>query len=94
MVLLSEKNTLSQEMLPTDIGQVPSISIPMIGPQDFNQGGSFKNIVKETTQHIEINLIKKALAKTHGNVTQAAKSLGISRKSLQNKMKEYNLRNK
>ncbi|MFC2075390.1 helix-turn-helix domain-containing protein [Bdellovibrionota bacterium] len=41
---------------------------------------------------MERQMISRALKGTGGNVTQAAKQLGISRKSLQNKMKELNLR--
>ena len=37
-------------------------------------------------------LIIQALDKTGGNVTRASQLLMISRKSLQNKMKEFNLR--
>lgn len=39
----------------------------------------------------EKNLIIKALAETGGNKSQAAKILGISRKTLHNKIKEYNI---
>jgi DNA-binding NtrC family response regulator len=53
---------------------------------------SMKDIVKQATAEIEKDLIVKALAETKGNVTQAAKKLKISRKSLQNKMKEFGLR--
>ena len=40
----------------------------------------------------ETRAILDALSKTSGNVTQAAKALGISRATLQNKMKAYGLR--
>ena len=39
-------------------------------------------------------MIQKALEQTGGNVTQAARHLRISRKSLQTKMKELGLRDK
>ena len=39
-------------------------------------------------------MIVKALEQTGGNVTQAARQLRISRKSLQTKMKELGLREK
>ena len=41
---------------------------------------------------VETRAILDALSKTGGNVTQAAKLLGISRATLQNKMKAYGLR--
>lgn len=92
MILLSEKQTLLLEDIPSEISQLTSIVTPTFSPEDMATQGSFKEIVKETTQKIEKNLIIKALEETHGNVTRAAKILGISRKSLQNKMKEYQLR--
>jgi len=51
-----------------------------------------KDIVRRATTEIERDLIAQALDKTHGNVTRAAHLLRISRKGLQNKMKEFGLR--
>ncbi len=92
MILLSEKDTLSQDNIPSEVSQLGNIHTPSLSPEDFSNLGSFKNIIKETTQKLEKGLIVKALEETHDNVTKAAKKLGISRKSLQNKMKEYHLR--
>ncbi|HEX7704159.1 MAG TPA: helix-turn-helix domain-containing protein, partial [Kofleriaceae bacterium] len=46
------------------------------------------------TARVERELIVKALDETGGNVTQAARLLKISRKSLQMKMKEFGLRDR
>ena len=54
--------------------------------------GGLKVQVREATARLEKELIVKALAQTGGNVTQAARLLKISRKSLQIKMKELGLR--
>ena len=54
--------------------------------------GPLKGLVKETTVRVEKEVIVRALEQTGGNVTRAAELLAISRKSLQNKMKEYDLR--
>ena len=56
------------------------------------QSGSLKDIVRAETSRVERELIVKALDETGGNVTQAARLLKISRKSLQMKMKELGLR--
>jgi DNA-binding NtrC family response regulator len=56
--------------------------------------GSLKDIVRAETSRVERELIVKALDETGGNVTQAARLLQISRKSLQMKMKEFGLRDK
>jgi len=55
---------------------------------------SLKDIVRAETSRVERELIAKALEETGGNVTQAAKLLKISRKSLQMKMKELGLRDR
>jgi DNA-binding NtrC family response regulator len=55
---------------------------------------SLKDIVRAETSRVERELIVKALDETGGNVTQAAKLLKISRKSLQMKMKEFGLRDR
>ncbi len=55
---------------------------------------SLKEIVRAETSRVERELIVKALDETHGNVTQAAKLLKISRKSLQMKMKDFGLRDR
>jgi hypothetical protein len=54
--------------------------------------GSLKEAVRAETERVERELIQRALDETGGNVTQAARRLKISRKSLQTKMKELGLR--
>jgi DNA-binding NtrC family response regulator len=56
--------------------------------------GSLKEMVRAETSRVERELIARALEETGGNVTQAAKLLKISRKSLQMKMKEFGLRDR
>ncbi len=89
MVILTTKDTL-------DITDIPDeIKIRQVRQQVVNvQSGTidFKEIVKKATSDIEKDLIAKALKETGGNVTKAAELLGISRKSLQLKMKELGLR--
>ena len=58
----------------------------------MSEGGSLKDIVRETAIKVERDLIARALAETNGNVTRAARLLGISRRGLQLKLKELELR--
>jgi len=60
--------------------------------EHVTMGKSLKGIAKESTGIIEKKTIMDALAKWGGNVTRAAKALGVSRATLQNKMKNFNLR--
>ncbi len=52
-----------------------------------------KDLVRDTVGYAEKSMIRDALTQTNGNVTRAAKVLGWSRATLQNKMKRYGLRN-
>ena len=63
-------------------------------PAELSGDASLKDIVRAETSRVERELIAKALEETGGNVTQAAKLLKISRKSLQMKMKELGLRDR
>ncbi len=51
-----------------------------------------KKAVKDAALRVERELIVRALKQTQGNVTHAARLLKISRKGLQNKMKDLGLR--
>ncbi|NIQ95969.1 MAG: sigma-54-dependent Fis family transcriptional regulator, partial [Desulfuromonadales bacterium] len=48
--------------------------------------------LKEANERLEKEYIRKALAATDGNRTQAAKILEISLRALQYKIKEYDLK--
>jgi two-component system response regulator AtoC len=81
----------------------PPEATPTIVPEDDGDeaasgehagSGSLKDIVRAETSRVERELIVKALDETGGNVTQAARLLKISRKSLQMKMKEFGLRDR
>jgi DNA-binding NtrC family response regulator len=73
-----------------------SAATPATTPPTALRGpaSSLKEIVRQETERVEREMIQKALAETSGNVTQAARQLRISRKSLQTKMKELGLRDK
>jgi len=55
-------------------------------------GQDLKEAVRAGSRLVEEALIREALTKTDGNVTRSARALGISRRSLQSKMKELGLR--
>jgi transcriptional regulator with GAF, ATPase, and Fis domain len=69
-------------------------SQPSSAPPVGEEVGSLKEAVRAETERVERELIQRALDETAGNVTQAARKLQISRKSLQTKMKELGLRDK
>jgi DNA-binding NtrC family response regulator len=65
-----------------------------VTPASSEAIGSLKEAVKAETERVERELIQRALDETGNNVTQAARKLKISRKSLQTKMKELGLRDR
>jgi DNA-binding NtrC family response regulator len=88
-ILFSEGPEIGAENLPEQLIERSS-SVP--SAVTMSADASMKDIVKQATAELERDLIVKALEETKGNVTRAAKRLKISRKSLQNKMKEFGLR--
>ena len=87
------RTTSSQGMAPVtedDVIEDEAVAGELAGAAS----GSLKDIVRAETARVERELIVKALDETGGNVTQAARLLKISRKSLQMKMKEFGLRDK
>jgi two-component system, NtrC family, response regulator AtoC len=73
-------------LAPTPVpGSLPAAAVPT---------SSLKEAVRAETERVEREMIQRALDETGGNVTQAARKLKISRKSLQTKMKEFGLRDR
>jgi transcriptional regulator with PAS, ATPase and Fis domain len=81
MFVLSEGSTLDPGLLPDEIRS----GIPPAHSSSFKS--QREGVVRSTEKQMIIN----ALNTTDQNRTRAAKALGISRRTLQNKMKEYGL---
>ncbi|HWE29778.1 MAG TPA: sigma-54 dependent transcriptional regulator [Polyangia bacterium] len=81
------------------VSSIPNVTPPLgttmpSSPSSEGRASSLKELVRQETERVERELIVRALEETGGNVTQAARKLKISRKSLQNKMKEFGLRDR
>ena len=81
MVLMTETETLGLGQLPPEIREVRPVP----------QSSSFKEKMENISRVTEKQMIIDALNKTNQNRTKAAELLGISRRTLQNKIKEYGL---
>ena len=81
MIVLSENDTL-------DINQVP---LEIKGEVTSREPSTFKDKMNSVSRITEKKMIIDALYKTNQNRTKAAHLLGISRRTLQNKIKEYGL---
>jgi two-component system response regulator AtoC len=73
---------------------LPALAAAVSLPIGAEAVSSLKEAVRAETERVERELIQRALDETGNNVTQAARKLKISRKSLQTKMKELGLRDK
>jgi DNA-binding NtrC family response regulator len=79
--IMSEKDLISRSSLPGEFGKLPSKS-----PSDLS---SIKFPVGTTVDAMERELILQTLQATGNNKTRAAELLGVSLKTLHNKLKEY-----
>lgn len=94
MVLLADGHTLDVSDIPKGIRAGSDHSVAAmetrIDPETVD--GNLKDIVRVHTQQLEREVILQKLRESDWNVTHAARKLGISRKGLQLKMKDYDLR--
>jgi two-component system response regulator AtoC len=81
MVLMSEKETIDYDQLPPELRRAEPTS----------QNSSLKVKMEDISRVTEKQMILDALNRTNQNRTRAAELLGISRRTLQNKIKEYDL---
>ncbi|UCF30244.1 MAG: sigma-54-dependent Fis family transcriptional regulator [bacterium] len=81
LVLMSEGPTLESTFLPQEIS----------GPESVQETAGLRDVVGGVSRATERQMIMDALGKTGQNRTRAADLLGISRRTLQKKIKEYGL---
>ncbi len=79
--IMSEKELIGRSSLPGEFGRVPAK-----GPNDLT---SIKFPIGTTVDAMERELIVQTLSATGNNKTRAAELLGVSLKTLHNKLKEY-----
>ncbi|OPL12846.1 MAG: Fis family transcriptional regulator [delta proteobacterium MLS_D] len=85
LVLLAPEGRIRLEDLPPDVSQAD-------GSGKGSDYGAFKEVIREKTESMEREMIENVLSLCDGNVTQASRRLGLSRKALQLKMIKYGLR--
>src|ERR1700730_8640539 len=79
--IASDRETITRQHLPSDFGRAPAVAGLGLGGDRFSVG--------TTVDDVERELILQTLASTSQNKTRAAEMLGISLKTLHNKLKEY-----
>ncbi|MCK5552859.1 MAG: sigma-54-dependent Fis family transcriptional regulator [Deltaproteobacteria bacterium] len=85
-IVLTESKQIQQENLPVEI-QNPREESRISLPND-------ELSIKKASRYLEMDLIRKALLKTKGNHTHAAKFLEISHRALLYKIKDYGIETK
>jgi two-component system response regulator AtoC len=83
-IVLADRENIEIENLPLEIQDFQEeIPLEPLAEEEYS--------IKKSSRFLEMNLIKKALKKTKGNHTHAAKLLEISHRALLYKIKEYGI---
>ena len=83
-IVLADKENIELENLPLEIQDFKDeIQLEPLAEEEYS--------IKKASRFLEMNLIKRALKKTKGNHTHAAKLLEISHRALLYKIKEYGI---
>jgi two-component system response regulator AtoC len=88
-LVLSQEDVIGLESLPEQVTRAHTKRQQRASPDTNAQDDNLS--IKQKTSALEIDLIQRALAKTGGNRTHAAKILEISHRALLYKLKEYGL---
>lgn len=78
-MVVERGNTITEASLPPEI-------------RDAERGAPLSELIKGSLEEIEVKAIKRALESAEGNKSIAARILGISRKTLFNKMRKYGMK--
>ena len=83
-IVLTDKDIIGLENLPIEIQEFKEeFQLEPLPDEEYS--------IKKASKTLEINLINKALRKTKGNHTHAARLLEISHRALLYKIKEYGI---
>ncbi len=77
------------------MGDVPAELIEAVEarePAEADDRRSIKDLIREKTEDIERQMIVRVLEECEGNISKAARQLGLSRRGLHLKLAKYNLR--
>ncbi len=86
VILVGEGTVLSFDCLPQELREKPEIELAGADTNMHNQS------LKEVVGKFEANLLRQKLQNNQGNQTLTAKQLGLSRRTLVEKLSRYNLR--
>ena len=90
VVVLYDGSSVLEQFLPEEVIKAPLIPMHSNKGQAMSETHLFKSPAKPLWE-MEVEMIKKALAETGGNVIQASRILEIGQASLYRKLKTYNI---
>ncbi len=85
LILLARGDTISRADLPEEY-RSGALSA---GPTPTEENRPFRDVVRDTTESVEKEMILRILEECDGNISRAAKQLGISRRGLHLKLAKY-----
>jgi len=89
LVLMAKGDVIVMADVPAELIEAVEIREPAAGNGDRR---SIKELIREKTEDIEKQMIVRVLAECEGNISKAARELGLSRRGLHLKLAKYNLR--
>jgi len=82
-----------EEIEEADLQLDPAVSVPNAqGQIEYAPGTAFAEVKKQTVENFEREFLLAALRRNEGNVSQTAREIGMVRQSLQQKIRELELR--
>jgi two-component system response regulator AtoC len=91
LVLMTQGETIRMSDLPQELIAAAEVSAAL---RAADQKKPFKDVIREKTEEVERQMIIRVLEECEGNISKAARQLGLSRKGLHLKLARYNLRDK
>jgi len=91
LVLMTQGETIRLGDVPQELVAAAAASVVL---RAADQKKPFKDVIREKTEEVERQMIIRVLEECEGNISKAAKQLGLSRKGLHLKLARYNLRDK
>ena len=91
--LIASKTILPEHIsLSTNTEEIPTLRSEMNILSYLDKDIPLKEAVEDVTANVEKQLIESAISKTNGNISRAAKTLGIGRRTLYNKIEKYKIK--
>ncbi|MBN1517508.1 sigma-54-dependent Fis family transcriptional regulator [Candidatus Sumerlaeota bacterium] len=87
------RNLAENLVIFNDGSPVDENDLPFADPVGGGDQDSFEAPLGQSLEHVEREYIRRSLIQHNGNVTHTADALGIGRRTLQRKIKEWNLDN-